>query len=331
LNETLAILSRLVDPQTFPARLATLVKVDGSSYRRAGARLLLDATGARVGSISGGCLEEDLLARMRRLNASRPEDVVTYDTTSENDLLWGVGTGCHGVVVVVLEYLPAPPAWAQTALARLQRRQPTAVTVTWGSPGGGTRLAAGRPRDAEEASAGFHQDLLPPHRLVICGAGDDARALVRLAKGLGWTVCLIDPRAELVRPERWPEADETHALPADEVPMALQWDDSTAAVIMTHHYRHDLPLLAALLPLKLSYLGLLGPRLRADRLLADLPAGVRAAAAETPARLSAPVGLDLGGDGPEAVALSILAEIQARFAGRSARPLRQRDRGIHDR
>src|SRR5690606_6445835 len=95
-----------------PGVLATLVSVAGSSYRRPGARLLLTPHGQRIGSISGGCLEEDVLARARHVAATGTPDLVTYDTTSENDLVWGVGLGCHGIVQVFIEKLPLQPRWA---------------------------------------------------------------------------------------------------------------------------------------------------------------------------------------------------------------------------
>ena len=330
LNETLAILSHLSEEQTFPARLATLVRVEGSSYRRAGARLLVDATGTRIGSISGGCLEEDLLARMNALGPARRSEVVVYDTTSENDVIWGVGTGCHGVVHIIIEYIADPPPWAREAWRQLQDRKRVGLYLDWDdSAAGCTRLADDMP-PVEKGRQRFVQNLEPPHHLVLFGAGADAQPLVRFAKSLGWTVTVIDPRSELVRAEHWPDADATRCLPAEDAASAVAWDGTTAAVIMTHHYRYDLPLLAALLPLNLTYLGLLGPRRRAERLLRDLPADAPGAARRSIDRLHAPVGLDLGGDGPEVVALAIVAEIQARFARRDARPLRERDRGIHD-
>jgi xanthine dehydrogenase accessory factor len=324
-NEITAILQHLQSGATYPASLATLVRVEGSSYRRAGARLLLKHAGRRLGSISGGCLEEDLLVRLRArtFTASAPE-VVVYDTTAENDLVWGVGLGCHGVVHIVLESLPARPDWAGTADDRLARRERVEL---WVDDRQGTHLSA----TAVPAPPGAFVDVLqPPLALVVCGAGDDAQPLVRLAKTLGWTVQVVDPRAAFATRERFPEADRITCCAADAVAGVIPTDDRTAAVIMTHHYRFDQPMLGALLPLGLAYLGLLGPRRRAERLLTELaPAASGSRVLNT--NFHAPVGLDLGGDGPEAVALAILAEIQAKFCARDARPLRDRPGPIHQR
>jgi xanthine dehydrogenase accessory factor len=324
-NEITAILQHLQSDASYPASLATLVRVEGSSYRRAGARLLLDHAGRRLGSISGGCLEEDLLVRLRaRTSKVSAPELVMYDTTAENDLVWGVGLGCHGVVHIVLESLPARPGWVAAAGERLSRREPAEV---WVDDQQGTHLP---PIEAPARPAGFVDVLQPPLALVVCGAGDDAQPLVRLSKTLGWTVQVVDPRAAFATRDRFPEADRVTCCAAEAVAEVVPTDDRTAAVIMTHHYRFDLPMLGALRPLGLAYLGLLGPRRRAERLLTEL-APTASRSGDLPTGFHAPVGLDLGGDGPEAVALAILAEIQAKFAGRDARPLRERPGPIHQR
>lgn len=122
--------------------LATLTKVDGSSYRRPGARMLVTGEAKRIGSISGGCLEEDLIERSARVAASGRAELVVYDTSAENDLLWGVGLGCNGVVRVLLEPLPRRPQWALTVAENLRAGRPTDLAVVWENPGGpvGTHL-----------------------------------------------------------------------------------------------------------------------------------------------------------------------------------------------
>ena len=165
--------------------------------------------------------------------------------------------------------------------------------------------------------------------LVIFGAGPDVPPLVRLAKDLGWQVTVADPRPAGATPGRFPEADGVLALRPEEVPADLALDADTLVVVMTHRYRHDVPLLRALLPLPLAYLGLLGPRQRAEKILSDLVAEGFEVTPEMRARLHAPVGLDLGAEGPEEVALAILAEMTAVRAGRDGRPLRDREKPIH--
>jgi xanthine/CO dehydrogenase XdhC/CoxF family maturation factor len=168
-----------------------------------------------------------------------------------------------------------------------------------------------------------------PTALYVFGAGDDALPLVRLAKELGWHVTVADPRPAFATAARFPAADAVVVGPAAELPTRLPLDRESIAVVMTHHYVHDVPLLRALLPRSLRYLGLLGPKKRAERILADLAKQGVAIAPEQLERLHAPVGLDLGADGPEEVALAIVAEIQSVLGGRSATPLRERTRPIH--
>lgn len=330
MKELQAIVATLLAPDAPPAVLATLVSVEGSSYRRPGARLLVTADGKRVGSISGGCLEEDVMARAAQVHVTGRPDAVIYDTTSENDLVWGVGLGCHGVVRVLLEKLPARPGWATALAENFARRRTTALSVVHNGaePGAwGTRLAA--PGDCPDPDALFVDMVAPPTALAIFGAGDDAQPLARLAKELGWHVTIADPRAAFATPARFPTADAFVVKPADQLVSHLNPGPDVLAVVMTHHYVHDVPILRELLARPLAYLGLLGPRKRAEKILSDLAQRGARVSAEQRARLHAPVGLDIGADSPEQVALSILAEMQAALTHRDARPLRERTRPIH--
>lgn len=329
MKELQAILRALLSPAAGAAVLATLATVEGSSYRRPGARLLLTADGRRLGSISGGCLEEDILVRARNVLATGIAESVVYDTTSENDLVWGVGLGCHGVVRVVLEKLPPRPAWAVALAENFAARRPALLAVTHLAATDtplGTRLSGEPTTDAGT----FFDRIRPPTALAIFGAGDDAQPLARLAHELGWQVTVADPRAAFATAERFPEAQTLAVAPSGDLVGRVAPDADTLAVVMTHHYVHDVPLLRALLPRPLAYLGLLGPKKRAERILADLAREGLAITAEMRARLHAPVGLDLGADSPEQVALAIVAEMQAVLAHRDARPLRERTRPIHD-
>lgn len=330
MKELPAIVAALIDPSAQPAVLATLVSAEGSSYRRPGARLLLTANEMRIGSISGGCLEEDVLARARQvLTTGRPETVV-YDTTSENDLVWGVGLGCHGVVRVLLEKIMPPAGWIRALAANFAHRRPTDLAVVYGGSDPaqwGTRLAA--PGDCEDPEALFLDPVAPPPALVVFGAGDDARPLARFADELGWSTTIADPRPAFCNAARFPAVQHRIVAPADRLVAAVDPGTDALVVVMTHHYVHDVPILRDLLARPLAYLGLLGPRKRAEKILVDLAAAGVPIGAEQRARLHAPVGLDLGADSPEQVALSILAEMQASRSRRDARPLRERTRPIH--
>ncbi len=332
MKELAVIVRHLTTQGAQGAVLATLVTVEGSSYRRPGARLLLTANDQRLGSISGGCLEEDVLVRARAVAQSGRAEVVVYDTSSENDLVWGVGLGCHGVVQVLLEKLPAQPAWLATLTANLAARRPTALSVVWRAtdPGLlGTHLAP--TLSSLPADTGiFRQTVEPPISLVVFGAGDDAQPLVRLAKEIGWHVTVADPRAAFATAARFPSADALVVGPAAGLVARVGLGPGALAVVMTHHYVHDVPLLRALLTRPLVYLGLLGPKKRAEKIITDLAAEGFVLTAAMRAGLHAPVGLDLGAETPEEVALAILAEMQAALTRRDARPLRERLRPIHE-
>jgi xanthine/CO dehydrogenase XdhC/CoxF family maturation factor len=327
----LQAITRQLCASTSASVLATLVSVEGSSYRRPGARMLVAAGGGRTGAISGGCLEEDLVEHARRVAASGRPELVLYDTTAENDLVWGVGLGCHGIVRVLLERLPPRPAWASAVAENMGAGRPTRLEVVWQGPPEslGTRLLEGG-GPGEAAAQGVLRDTVEaPNALVIFGAGDDARPLCGMAAGLGWSVAVADPRGAMATRERFPGACGLVVAPAGELVARTAPRPGSLAVVMTHRFRDDVPLIRGLLPLPLAYLGLLGPRARAERILGELARDGMAVTDRMRGVLHAPVGLDLGSEGPEAVALSILAEISAVLAGRDARPLRERTLPIH--
>jgi xanthine dehydrogenase accessory factor len=320
MKELEAIVSHLCQAEA-GCVLATLTKVEGSSYRRPGARMLVTEGKKRIGSISGGCLEEDLVERSLRVAAGGRAELVVYDTSAENDLVWGVGLGCNGVVRVLLEPVPRRPQWATTVAENLRAGRPTDLAVVWENPGGpvGTRLR-GTPAEAVPGGRAsvFSDRVEPPVALAIFGAGDDAQPLARLARELGWRVTVADPRPAMPTPERFPGVSALLTGPADDLVRSAAPRPGSLAVVMTH-----------LLPLPLAYLGLLGPRRRAEKILADLAAEGLPVTSAMRARLRAPVGLDLGAELPEEVALSIVAEMTAVLAGRDARPLRERELPIH--
>jgi len=305
--------------------LATLVTVAGSSYRRPGARLLWLLDGTRLGSVSGGCLEEDLLERLARVASSGEPELATYDTTSENDLVWGVGLGCHGVIQILLEPISGCPAWATAVAVASAARRSLELFVRF-QPEGGHGLGTTMERDGGQA---FRQTVPPPLALAIFGAGDDALPLAKLAQQLGWRVIVADPRPAYIAAEGFAVAAERVCAPIEDLAARTPLDDRTVVVIMTHRYVYDRPLLRQLLPRPIPYLGLLGPRARAERLMSELAADDFPITAEMRARLHAPVGLDLGADGAEQVALAIVAEIQAVLNGRAGQPLRHRTQPIH--
>lgn len=332
MTEITRILAALDAAPEQPATLATLVRVEGSSYRRPGARLLLLPDGTRIGSISGGCLDEDVLERAERVLKTGAPELALYDTTEENDLLWGVGTGCEGTVQIFLERLPAERSeWINALRVNQRLRRETAIEVNYAGADArahGTRLLARETSSSAEPGV-FRETIPASPALLICGAGDDAQPLLHMAKETGWHVTIADSRPAYVTAKRFPNADRLLSGAVDEIVGQLPIDARTFAVIMTHRFEDDSKFLHALLATDLRYVGQLGARKRTERLLAKLEADGFALSPAKLSRLHAPVGLDLGGSSPETVALSILAEIHARLAGRSPGNLRDRAGPIH--
>jgi xanthine dehydrogenase accessory factor len=327
-----AIIAALSGAPGQPAALATLVAVEGSSYRRPGARLLVLADDRRVGSISGGCLEEDVLLRARRVLESGRSETAVYDTTDENDLVWGVGLGCRGVVQIFIEPISMDqPHWIAVLAANRAANLATKLAVIYGENFGGllgTHLCEELPRKLSGPGT-FVETIATLPRLVIFGAGDDAQPLVRLAKETGWRVAVIDSRGNYATAMRFPDADSITVASAEESVTRLKLDDQTHVVVMTHRFAEDVKLLGALLARPLAYLGVLGARKRTDRVLAELGERGFVFSPEILDRLCAPVGLDLGATTPETIALSIVAELQCSLAGRTPIHLRDRVAPIH--
>ena len=387
--------------------LVTVVHVEGSSYRKPGARMLLTSGGERAGTISGGCLEAEVSRKAWWLTEKGPH-VERYSSFAEEDGSLPYGLGCGGTVTLLLERGAAVLATLR-ALEQGFTEQHSCVLVTAleqaGEPGtvaivvpvvGATGHAdassvslkplylrrgatlAGlhtivaqtfaerrsgyladleRPayafppfpgtQDAAALPAYFVEYLAPPPALTIFGAGDDAQPIAALAHSLGWRVTVADGRAHLARRERFPQAAAVRVLDWEQTlgqadaglraacglngeALAPEVGDGLnrlfmgggpllsdpLAIILTHSYIQDRALLAALLPRKLAYLGILGPRHRTERLLGEVTPGLGLAIDEAFARLHSPVGLDLGASDPASVALSILAEIQAVLHGR---------------
>jgi xanthine/CO dehydrogenase XdhC/CoxF family maturation factor len=244
-----------------------------------------------------------------------------YDLRGDADLVWGSGSGCEGLLEILVEPLHGLPEW-MTWIERAWASRTSLTIHTDLSPDHlGMRSIPPQP---DAPASGFVETFVPPPALWLLGASDDSRPLVRMAKELGWFVGLLDHRPAFARPERFPEADAVRSGHPAQVLAGLPLDARSAVVLMTHNYAKDLEALRLLLPTHAGYLGLMGSRARGRKLLAELAGeGLRA-----DARLHTPVGLDLGADTPETIALAVLAEIQSSLAGRSARALRDSDASI---
>ena len=277
--------------------LATVIATRGSSYRKPGARMLVTSQGWQAGSISGGCLEADVVRRAGWLVEQGTSVVRTYDTSVDGEVV----LGCGGEVDVLLEPFREDSAAARAIVQVLTTRQPVELAVM----------------------EGRRETLRPPLRLVMCGAGHDALPLHAMARSLGWDVHVADWRLAQLTAARFPGAT-LHSLGPESL-AALPLEEGCAVVVMSHHLIYDVRVLEVVLRSPLpAYVGVLGPTKRTRDLLELLPK-------ELPlTRLHAPVGLALGSEEPAAVALSIVSEVHAVLHRAPATPmssLRQRGEG----
>ncbi|WP_158829491.1 XdhC family protein [Mucilaginibacter lacusdianchii] len=350
--------------------LATVVQVEGSSYRRAGARMLVTEDGELTGAISGGCLEGDALRKARLVMAQQQPMLVTYDTTDDDDAKLGVGLGCNGIIHILIEPIFADKLNNPISLFKkfLSKRQ-NAVVVTLFSladrkgiqPGtclflsddeqlnqcdiidlqdtiledAHSVLLAGRSINktymGTRELTGFVEILKPAVSLLVFGAGNDAIPLVQMAAVLGWHCTVIDGRTNYAVASRFPLAKNVLLAKPDQALAQVKPDERTAVVLMTHNYNYDLAMLRQLLPLELTYVGSLGPKKKLQRILDELHDEGIPITDKQLQSIYGPTGLDIGAETSEEIALSILSEIQAVLQQKAGSSLRNRDAVIHNR
>ncbi len=300
--------------------LARLVSVEGSHYRRPGARMILAEDGRTAGAISAGCLEADLRGRLPGVLASGLTEAIDYDSRTFEDLVWGLGSGCNGLVRVLLS--PFEGALRETHERIAQKlaagesvRLATAVAPVPGSrlrPGEILVLGREERFPSDEGSSLFLEEIHPAVALLIAGAGPDAVPLARVAAGLGWTVRVLSSRDPAFLRERF-RGIEVELAGGIEAAGTFPAHSRSAAVVMSHSFADDAATLERLLPRGLPYLGVLGPRERTARLLRACGASPGEAA-----KIRSPAGRDIGAETAEEITLAIVSEIQAVLGG--ARP-----------
>lgn len=345
------------------AVLATLIDLQGSNYRLPGARMLIDGAGNTRGTVSGGCLEADLFERASRIWRTRVAEVLVYDTSINDESMFGLNLGCRGVVQILLE--PAEPQLFEFFRHCLRSRDCSVIaTLIQPNTEDGETLPAGARLLVDErgvVSSSFRDDItatlaadcfaasdemssrhrtyhfgevfieciLPPVPLVVFGGGHDATPLVRFAKELGWYVTLVDHRPITSTRAQFSSADEIIIARPESAALRVPIDSRTVVVLMTHNYSHDLQLLEFLLRSSACYVGALGSRSRTEELLQSLATNGAAPEYQALEKLHAPVGIDIGAETPEEIALAIIAEIRAVLAGRSGGLLRDLEGSIH--
>jgi xanthine/CO dehydrogenase XdhC/CoxF family maturation factor len=332
--------------------------------------MLVTSDGRSAGLISGGCLENDLRERSADVIATGKPLLVRYDSTSPDDVLWGLGLGCPGIAHVLLERVSDTEECRALEFIEECRRlrsagaiaSPYALTGVTGDLTGsrvfareGVTLKGGRVDDALMGALGqacasalstekssqltvalpggkaeaFIEYLPLPVSLFVFGAGPDAAPLVRLAKELGWHVTVVDWRPAYLKQESFPSADELVLAHPGETRDGIAVPRGAVAVIMTHNFENDVALVRTLLVSGALYVGLLGPRAKADLVMGRLAEEGIIPTEDEIARLHSPVGLDIGAETPEEIALAIVAEIQATLHERPGTPLRHKEGPIH--
>ena len=328
-----------------PLVLATITRTLGSTYRKAGAQMLIAGDGRAAGLLSGGCLEADLMERARAVLAG-PAVVVDYDTRSSDDLIWGIGLGCEGAMTILLSRLDRANDYQPFAFVEDCRRrgvagnfalvaQSTNPTYALGAafrsdsaatlPAGVAEVlhATSSLRAATTVETGGATFLIAPvevpPRLLVLGAGPDAMPLVEIAGLMNWHVTVLDHRPAYAVAERFPRAQRVALNPAGELAKELSAARYDAAVVMSHHLLSDQAYLAALAEHDaVPYVGLLGPAPRRARLIQE----IGELSQRLRGRLHGPIGLDIGAKTPETIALAIVSEIQAVLSGRPGGPFR---------
>jgi xanthine dehydrogenase accessory factor len=357
-----------VDCSTRKAAIATVVKVRGSSYRSPGARMLITDDGKWVGSISGGCLEGDALRKARQVMANLRPMTVTYDTREESNQNLGIGLGCNGVIDVLIEPIDLTQANNPINIfdGFVNTSEPlTMATIFNASSGVGEKIilyATGESsnyftrkelgsrvtedlkqlfKSKKSEAKSFQTDgddvevfmelIQPGISLIIFGGGFDARPVSSLAKSLGWDVRVTDECVAHIAPLFFPTADKLSLCQREFIDRDFDITPFTACVLMSHNYEYDRDVLKKLIKTDTPYIGILGPRKRFDKMQEEFQAqGIVLSEADIH-RIHSPIGLDIGAETPDEIAVAIVSEIQGKFANRSGGFLKYREAPIHQR
>ncbi|WP_262147284.1 XdhC family protein [Chryseobacterium foetidum] len=343
--------------------LATVVKVEGSSYRQAGARMLVTEDGILTGAISGGCLEGDALRKALLAINQKQNKLITYDTSDESILEFSVQLGCNGIVHILFEYIDAAdPNNPLEILKKVEENRTESVVLTlfslernakqigtvnvfqegksfvddsYSLKNEGLNVLKSKSSqikniqiENQEQTALF-QYIAPPVSLIIAGAGNDVQPVVKMADLLGWEVTVGEGRVTHSTQKRFPEAKNLIVGNAQELIQNVKIDDRTYFVLMTHNYKYDLEVLKFLLNTTCPYIGILGPKTKLQRMFDDLNEQGIILTDEDHKRIYGPIGLDIGAETSEEIALSVISEIKAVMENRKGNSLRYKTDKIH--
>lgn len=348
--------------------LATVVQVDGSAYRRPGARMLVTQEGNLTGAISGGCLEGDALRKAQTVIFQQKSMLVTYDTTDEDDQKFGIGLGCNGIIHVLIEPIdfdnPVNPVelikkaleiravsllLTVFSIAHSKSEQVGTILLSQNKDqvGNYSRVSEGflsilqteisrfdsphskikfYPESPDKFSV-FFELIKPNLRVLLFGAGNDTQPVAKIAELLGMELILLDGRKNLASPSRFPQAKKIIQGAADEVVDQLETDIHTVALLMTHNFEYEVIVLERLLQCMIPYIGILGPKKKTEKLIERLESKGLQVSTDN---FYAPIGLEIGAETSEEIALSIFAEIKAVLNNKQPIFLREKEGPIHE-
>ncbi|MBL0738565.1 XdhC family protein [Flavobacterium sp. GN10] len=365
INEILKAYSQAKSEEKKTA-LATVVKVEGSSYRQPGARMLVTEDGQLTGAISGGCLEGDALRKALLSINQKQNKLVTYNTSNEDDAEVGLQLGCNGIVHILFEYIHDEAENNPIQLLQqleLERKEAVIVTVFSLKRNAfqiGTTLffrkdspvlthnneALNLISDVKEVlkskistvkklqedndNEALIEYIKPSISLVIAGAGNDVQPLTKIASVLGWKITIGDGRATHATAKRFSKANQVSVVKPEQFLDKVTIDDQTYFLLMTHNYKFDLTVLKLLLKTNCHYIGILGPKSKFNRMLDDLLIEGITVNDEQLSRIHSPIGLDIGAENSEEIALSIVSEIKAVASARIGTSLKYKSGKIHD-
>lgn len=320
---------QLSDPK--PMALVTVIQVEGSAYRRVGARMLVQADGTWLGSISGGCLEGDMLKKARLAIHQSQIKLVSYDTREEDPFALGIGLGCNGKIDLLIDpHLSNIQRFTDIMEGLLRHSNPQVLHSHWNlhdQVASYTVLpwdsGMALPQTAmEQDSVQVSEKIAPQTRLWVFGHQFDAHALLRAAKALAWELHWVG------RKEKMEASLRGLCAQCYDWEDAMEFQARDVLVMMSHDLDRDKELLLNLAPQldQVAYLGILGPKKRFEKLLDHLQAHGQPLALD---RVHAPIGLDLGAEGPEEIALSILSEIIAFKNAKTPKYLKHKNSPIH--
>lgn len=365
MTETGRIISSYIQAKAkgIKTALATVVEVEGSSYRQPGARMLVTEDGTLTGAISGGCLEGDALRKALLAISQKQNKLITYDTSDENNLEFSVQLGCNGIVHILFEYIDAEnPNNPMELLQKLEESRIEAVILTLfslerNSKQIGTVFLYTAENDTDNNHFGLLEELkkaafnksskittvqienikqkallhyiAPSVSLVIAGAGNDVQSLVNMADLLGWESTVGEGRITHATQKRFPEAKKVMVAKPEEFVKNVTIDERTFFVLMSHNYKYDLEVLELVLKTSCSYIGVLGPKTKLNRMFNDLKEKGFILTDEQIKRIYGPVGLDIGAETSEEIALSVVSEIKAVMEAKNGKSLRYKEDKIH--